>query len=140
MYLAGEISQDEFLDRKEQLEKVNTNWLKLLTRVAFSHSHNLSVSGGTSKFNYVASVGFNQVDGQEIGNSSKRMSGRVSVGMQLHPKMRATVSMNGSVTTNKGFANRVNPLGYATSTSRAIEAYDENGEYSLFIVKSIISL
>lgn len=94
MYLAGEISQDEFLDRKEQLEKVNTNWLKLLTRVAFSHSHNLSVSGGTSKFNYVASVGFNQADGQEIGNSSKRMSGRVSVGMQLHPKMRATVNIN----------------------------------------------
>ena len=30
-------------------------------------------------------------------------------------KMRATVSMNGSVTTNKGFANGVNPLGYATS-------------------------
>ena len=54
--------------------------------------------------------------------------------MQLHPKMRATVSMNGSVTTNKGFANGVNPLGYATSTSRAIEAYDENGS-TLFIVK-----
>ena len=136
MYLAGEISQDEFLDRKEQLEKVNTNWLKLLTRSAFSHSHNLSVSGGTSKFNYVASVGFNQADGQEIGNSSKRMSGRVSVGMQLHPKMRATVNINGSVTTNKGFANGVNPLGYATSTSRAIEAYDENGEYSFYRKKA----
>ena len=50
--------------------------------------------------------------------------------------MRATVSMNGSVTTNKGFANGVNPLGYATSTSRAIEAYDENGEYSFYRKKA----
>ncbi|MFR4039419.1 MAG: hypothetical protein ACLTZT_18055 [Butyricimonas faecalis] len=103
--------------------------MKLLTRVAFSHSHNLSV-GGTSKFNYVTLLDLIN-DGQEIGNSSKRMSGRVSVGMQLHPKMRATVSMNGSVTTNKGFANRVNPLGMQHLQVGQL-GHDENGEYSFY--------
>ena len=136
MYLAGELSQEDFLNGKEKLEKVNTNWLKLLTRAAFSHNHNLSVSGGTSKFNYTASIGFNQADGQEIGNSSKRMSGRLSVGMQLHPKLRATMSINGTAGTNKGFADKVNPLSYATSTSRAIAAYDESGNYSYYRKKS----
>lgn len=136
MYLAGDISQGDFLNGREKLEKVNTDWLKLLTRAAFSHNHNVSVSGGTTKVNYTASIGFNQADGQEIGNSSKRMSGRVSVGMQLHPKVRATMSINGSNGTNKGFVSDVNPLGYATSTSRAIAAYDENGEYSFYRRKS----
>lgn len=132
MYLAGDISQADFLDGRERLEKVNTDWLKLLTRAAFSHNHNLSVSGGTTKVNYTASVGFVQADGQEIGNSSKKMSGRVSVGMQMHPKLRATMSISGSNATNKGFVSGVNPLGYATSTSRAIAAYDENGDYSFY--------
>ena len=44
MYIAGELSQDEFFDRKEQLETVNTDWFKLLTRSAVSHNHNLSIS------------------------------------------------------------------------------------------------
>ena len=132
MYLDGDLSQDEFLAKKANLEKINTDWLDLLTRSAIGHNHNVSISGGTEKFNYVASVGFNQNEGQEIGNSAERMSARLSVGMQLHPKVRATMAINGSVGTNKGFADGVNPLSYATSTSRAIAAFDENGEYSFY--------
>ena len=32
----------------------NTNWLKAITRTAFSQSHNVSVTGGTNGFTYNA--------------------------------------------------------------------------------------
>ena len=135
MYLEGEMSQADFLKRKAFLESVNTDWFDLLTRNAFSHNHNVSISGGTEKFNFRASIGFNQENGQEIGNSSERMSARLSVDMQLHEKVRATMSLSGTVGTNKSFSGGVNPLDYATTTSRAVPAYDEEGEpvyYRLF--------
>ncbi|MFR7878904.1 MAG: hypothetical protein ACLU4J_22245 [Butyricimonas paravirosa] len=79
MYIAGELSQDEFFDRKEQLETVNTDWFKLLTRSAVSHNHNLSISGGTEKVTYNVSAGYSSSLGQEIGNSQERLTGRVAV-------------------------------------------------------------
>ena len=136
MYLDRDISQEEFLSKVSALEKVNTDWLDLLTRSAIGHSHNISVSGGTEKFSYMASVGYSHDEGQEIGNSSERMTGRLSVTMQLHPKVRATMAITGTVGTNKGFVDGVNPLSYATSTSRAIAAFDENGEYSYYRIRS----
>ena len=47
MYLSHDISSEEFLAQRNVLETQNTDWFKLLTRRAFSHNHNLSVSGGT---------------------------------------------------------------------------------------------
>lgn len=44
MYLSHDISSEEFLAQRNVLETQNTDWFKLLTRRAFSHNHNLSVS------------------------------------------------------------------------------------------------
>ncbi len=52
------ISEADFMKQMERLETVNTDWLDLLTRNSFSHSHNLSVSGGTQRVTYNASFGY----------------------------------------------------------------------------------
>ena len=128
MYIAGELSQDEFFDRKEQLETVNTDWFKLLTRSAVSHNHNLSISGGTEKVTYNVSAGYSSSLGQEIGNSQERLTGRVAVNAQLRKNIRTNVTINAVTSKTKGFGQNVNPMSYATTTSRALPAYDENGD------------
>ena len=128
MYLDGDISYDDFMQKKHYFETVNTDWFDLLTQTAVSHNHNLSVSGGTEKMTYNISLGYNDSEGQEIGNSSERMTGRVGVGVNLRKNIRIDASINGSTTTNKGFGKDVNPMSYATTMNRAIPAYDENGE------------
>lgn len=135
MYIAGELSQDEFFDRKEQLETVNTDWFKLLTRSAVSHNHNLSISGGTEKVTYNVSAGYSSSLGQEIGNSQERLTGRVAVNAQLRKNIRTNVTINAVTSKTKGFGQNVNPMSYATTTSRALPAYDENGDL-LFYRKS----
>lgn len=74
MYLAGDLSYDEFMKRKTFLSTVNTDWFDLLTRSAVSHSHNVSLAGGTEAITYNVSLGYNNTLGQEIGNSNERMT------------------------------------------------------------------
>ena len=128
LYLTHEISKEEFDERKAYLESVNTDWFDLLCQSTVSTSHNLSVSGGSEKVTYNVSVGYSDMQGQEKGNSSKNLTGRVSVDMQLRENIRLSTSFNGSLGKNKAFGEGVNPMSYATTTSRAIPAYDENGE------------
>lgn len=120
MYLEHDISAEEFIAQRGQLETQNTDWFKLLTRRSFSHNHNLSISGGTNKFSYSTSVGYSKSDGQEIGNSSERMTGRIALTMRPVQKLTINAALNGSVSTNKGFAGGVAPMDYATTTNRII--------------------
>ena len=127
MYLQGDMSSSEFAERTAFLETVNTDWFDLLTRSAVSHNHNLSVSGGTESVTYNVSVGYNNTLGQEIGNDTEKMTARVNTNIRLHEKVRLDATINVSTTTTNTF-NGVNPMSYATQTSRSIPAYDEDGE------------
>ena len=121
MYLSHDISSEDFLAQRNVLETQNTDWFKLLTRRSFSHNHNISVSGGTNKYSYAASMGYSNSEGQEIGNDSERMTGRVAITIRPVQKLTINATINGSISTNNGFAGGVNPMGYATTTNRSID-------------------
>ena len=110
MYLEGEMDYETYTKRKAFLETVNTDWFDLLTRTAVSHNHNLSVAGGTEEVTYNASVGYNNTMGQEIGNSSERMTGRLALNARLHEKVRLDVQINATSTETKTVGQGVNPL------------------------------
>ena len=134
MYQQGELSAEEFIAIRNRLETMNTDWLDMLTRTSFSHNHNLSVTGASEKVNYALSLGYSKTNGQEIGNSSERLTSRVAVTANLHKNVRVNLTLNGTTGTNKGF-NGVDPLNYALTTSRAIAARDEEGNYSYYRTK-----
>lgn len=128
MFLEKDISRTDFLKRKQELESVNTNWLKLLTRNAFSHQHSVSVSGGSEKFTYNASMGYTRENGQETGNDNERYTGRIAFNAKLRNNITLDVTANGTSVLTNGFGPGVNPMDYALSTSRAIPAYDAHGD------------
>ena len=45
-----------------------TNWLKEITRTPISHTHNVSVSGGTENFNFRASAGYRGLQGVALNS------------------------------------------------------------------------
>jgi iron complex outermembrane receptor protein len=49
----------------------NTDWQRALTQTAFSQSHNVSVSGGTKNFNYIASLSYLNQQGVVINNRER---------------------------------------------------------------------
>lgn len=51
----------------------NTDWLKAITRTAFTDAHNLSLSGGTETFNYLASVNYMNQQGIVINTGKEQL-------------------------------------------------------------------
>lgn len=127
MYLENDITFDEYAKGYNRLETVNTDWFDILTRTSISHSHNLTVSGGSEKLVYNASISYGDNRGVEIGNDSDKMSGRVRINAKLRHNIRLDASIIGSIDQTYGYGPGVSPMGYATSTSRAIPAYNEDG-------------
>lgn len=132
LLIEGYMTQDEFNAKRTFFETGNTDWFKLLTRNAISQNQNLSLSGGSNKMSFTSSLAYTNQQGQEIGNDSKRYSGRLATTYKISERARLTISMTGSYVENTGFGNGVSPLNYAINTSRAIPAYDENGSLAYY--------
>ena len=140
MYNERLITESYFEEQMKYLETVNTDWLDILTRNSFSQSHNLSVSGGSQKVTYNASFGYSSNHGIEVGNDMDQFTARLNVNAQLMEKLRVDFNLNGSFGENKGYGQGVNPLNYATSTSRALPAYDEKGNRTFYKQRENYSL
>ncbi|MBO7230044.1 MAG: SusC/RagA family TonB-linked outer membrane protein [Bacteroidaceae bacterium] len=125
------ITEEQFSTYLQRLETVNTDWFDLLTRNSISQSHNLSVSGGTDKYTYNASVGYQDNKGMEIGNENNQLTTRLSINSNITDKLSVNVQLNGSVRNSYGYAG-VNPYTYALNTNRALPAYEDNGERTFY--------
>ena len=125
------ISEEQFSQYLQRLETVNTDWFDLLTRNSVSQSHNLSVSGGTDKYTYNASIGYQDNKGMEVGNENDQITTRLSINSNINSKLSINAQLNGSVRNSYGYAG-VNPYTYALNTNRALPAYEENGELAYY--------
>jgi TonB-linked SusC/RagA family outer membrane protein len=66
----------------------NTNWIKEITQVAFTHQHDFSVRGGGEKSRYNMSMGFFDEGGTTIGNNLKKLNLRSSLDYDLSSKLQ----------------------------------------------------
>lgn len=126
------ITEDEFSRYLQRLETVNTDWFDLLTRNSVSQSHNLSISGGTDKYTYNASIGYQNNKGYEVGNENDQITARLSINSNINEKLSINAQLNGSVRDADGYGAGVNPYTYAMNTSRAIPAFEENGDRAFY--------
>ncbi len=126
------ITEDEFSRYLQRLETVNTDWFDLLTRNSVSQNHNLSVSGGADKYTYNASVGYSNNKGYEIGNENDQITTRLSINSNVNERLTINAQLSGSIRNSDGYGAGINPYTYAMNTSRAIPAYEENGERAYY--------
>ncbi len=133
LFFQGKLSEEDYFNRRDYLATLNTDWLKLLTRQAVTHTHNVSIGGGAERVSYSASLGYSKQEGQEKGNDTERFTANTSLNMRLHEKLQVALGLNGTLGKTLGYANGVNPLQYATTTSRAIPAFEEDGTYAYYL-------
>ena len=132
LFNSRQITESEFKKQMQHLETVNTDWFDLLTRNSVSQNHNLSVSGGSQKVTYNASVGFSQNDGIEIGNENNQFTSRLNVYTEFNKRLKMSFNINGSVRNSDGYGPGVNPYSYAMNTARSVPAFEENGEWAYY--------
>ena len=135
LYLQEKITYAQFNEGVKKLEVTNTDWFDLLFENPFSHKHNLSISGGSENTSYYASFGITKNNGTAKGNDSESYSGNVSLNTMLWDKLQINAGMAGNVSKTTGF-NKVSPYNYASTTSRVIAAYDDEGEYFYYTARN----
>lgn len=72
----------------------DTDWLGELTRTAVSHSHNLSLRGGSKNTNYTASANYTKRQGTFIQTDFEAMNARMDISHSMYDnKLTADVSV-----------------------------------------------
>ncbi len=130
-YKKQQISLDEFTREAKQLEKNNTDYFDILFRNAFSHNHTVSISGGSEKGTYRASVGINNTNNTAKGNDQLQYTASISAGTMMWDCLSVNFSLGASYAETNAFVG-ANPYTYASETNRAIKCYNEDGSFSFY--------
>ncbi|MBP5537129.1 MAG: SusC/RagA family TonB-linked outer membrane protein [Bacteroidales bacterium] len=115
----------------------NTNWFDRLFTTAIQHNHSVSISGGTEKSNYYASLSVMDDPGWTLQSSVQRYTANLNVTHKIYDnltlnmisnasyrKQRAPGTLGSSVDLVQGEVKRefdINPYSYALNTSRALD-------------------
>ncbi|ERJ57847.1 SusC/RagA family TonB-linked outer membrane protein [Sphingobacterium paucimobilis] len=131
---------DEFNQKVNYLEEVNTDWFQHLFRNSFSNRQNLSVSGGDEKTTFYVSGSYlnDQATAKDVGQ--KTYTGAVKVYTHIFNKLRLGATIDVNARENDSFFavdSKENPFEYAIYTTRAMPAYREDGSYNPFYINGM---
>lgn len=106
----------------------NTDWLDEMTRNAITHSHTVSVSGGTGKFNYRASINYMNQQGIIINSGKEQLGLRFNAQQKaLDDKLDIQVSVLSNQNTRKYVDYSV--FAFINTTPPTYPVYNADGTY-----------
>lgn len=135
-WMNGAINYDEFLKEVQRYETTNTDWFDILTRDAYSHTHTLSISGGSEKVRYYTSFGISKDNGVTKTSYSDRYSVMANLDVTLSDKFTAALRVNANVQNKNHVPSDVDAMNYAYNTTRALPCYNEDGSLYYYKVKN----
>lgn len=115
-----------------------TDWLGEVTRTGTQQSHNVSLTGGSEKMQYAASLNYFTQKGVVKNNAMDRFTMKVNLDQQLSKYIKAGLSIHLSRNqyTNSSLGdNDFENAGIISSALRfdpSVPVRDENGDYSIF--------
>ena len=125
-YRNGQLSFEEFNAEVERYETMNTDWLDLLMRDAFSHNHTLSFSGGSENATYYTSIGYTKENGTLRKEDGERYTANTNVTLRFN-RFSGQFKLSGYIRDDYHTPSEVGLTDYAYNASRAIEAFNEDG-------------
>lgn len=136
-YWDKKISFSEFQDEVSRMESANTDWFKALYRNSFSHTHNLSLSGGNRGTRYYFSMGYSSNRASEIGSGLWRFTARMNLQTRLRENILVDARLSGSVQDADYNPTAYSVFNEAYYTNRAIPLRNDDG--SLYYVQKPVN-
>ena len=126
----GFLTDADYQTQIARMEKTDTDWFKVLFRTAQSHSHNISLRGGTEELTYYTSVNFQQQNG--ILMSNKYENAGILMKLDYRPIKNLILALNISANSRKNeeHASAVDPFTYAVFANRYERPYNDDGSYA----------
>lgn len=129
-YMEGSITQEGYDARMAQLKNTDTDWFDVIFRTAHSHSHNLSIRGGSDEMTYYTSVNFQEKNG--ILRSNKYTNAGALMKLDYRPlkNLILALDLSANVRKNRDHASAVDPFNYAVFANPYERPFDEDGNYA----------
>lgn len=111
-------------------------WFDEITRTGLMHQHNVSITGGTEKTKYMASLNYMNHAGVLKNNDMERMTAKINLDQDISRYVRAGLSFNVSRNTydnvplGSGENENSGIITSAVAFDPTIPVRDENGDYS----------
>jgi TonB-linked SusC/RagA family outer membrane protein len=109
-----------------------TDWQDAVTKYAWMQNHNVTMLGGTDKFQYAASLGYTKQDGTIINSDFERYAGRLNIDNQFKKWLKVGGSL-GYTYTKENIVNNdgINGVIFqAALMSPNVPVYDFDGDYA----------
>lgn len=139
------VARNKWLQKYEML---NTDWFETLFRPSLQQNHSLSISVGTEKSRFYASLSFFRDPGWSRTDDVKRFTANINAAIDINKHITLNLLTNASmrqqvapgtlsqqIDAEKGTISRgfdINPFSYALNTSRALRPRDDNGELEYY--------
>lgn len=126
---AGRISRSEAEAEIARLSGVNTNWFDEIFEMAFNHNHTVTLSGGSERTTYYASLNYLSQEGVMPNNKYDRLGANLKLTHDFNKRLRVNFDLSTSLRNDRSSASIVDPLFYATYANPYERPYDEDGNY-----------
>lgn len=123
----GKISREEAEAEITRLSNINTNWYDVIFRTPFSHTHNISFSGGNKKLNYYASLSVQQRQGLIPSNDYSNWSAMLRLSRDFNKRLNFSLYLSSNIRKDKDADAGVSILYYATFANPYERPHDEEG-------------
>ena len=109
----------------------NTNWFKQIEQTAISQVHNISMSGGTEKTAYRASINYRAGDGILINTGYSQLNGGINIS-QKALKDKLTLDMNLRATERKSQYGFAEAFHYAAIFNPTAPVRSNDPQYAIY--------
>lgn len=131
-YWDRKISYEELQLGTARLRSNNTDWFGLLFRPQISQSHSLSLSGGSDKAQYYVSGSYANDKDAQLNTGLDRLTLNTRLTFNIRHNMTLNVGLSVSNQNTKRNHSSLDLLSYAYSTSRTINAYQDDGSLAYY--------
>lgn len=109
----------------------STDWFKEIERTAISQTHNISLSGGTNKTTYRASINFRDAQGVQLGSGFNQLNGRINFSQKAISD-KLTIDLNLGATEKDYKPGFTEAFRYATIYNPTAPVMSDKPEYSVY--------
>lgn len=126
---AGRISRADADKEMTRLGNISTNWFGEIFRTVMNHSHTVTLSGGTEKTTFYATLNYLNQEGVMPNNKYDRFGASLKLTHDFNKRLRVNFDISTNIRNDRSSASVANPLQYATFANTYERPYDDNGNY-----------
>lgn len=125
----GVISSQEAEQQIAELANINTDWVDVLYNPAYQQSHNISMSGGSTKLQYNVSLNYQDASGTLMENRNKQGGMNVKLTRNIDDKLLIDFNLYSTIKKNKEGQSALDPFRYAMFANPYERPFRQDGSY-----------